>query len=134
MRVRYTARRKRCLVAASEHLQAEGRSLHDAAAELCVSPTNLSKWALQGIGEINSLDKILKSKKKAALTGPTSQLKPIKDALLHYIFELRKQGITINTFTVVLRASWISPKFRAMSFTVRCSCVKRFLLAHLYTY
>ena len=64
--------------------------MRGAAAELCVSLTNLLKWALQGMGEIDSLDKILKSKKKAALTGPTSQLKPIKDALLHYIFELRE--------------------------------------------
>ncbi len=134
MRVRYTARRKRGLVAASKRLQMEGRSMRGAAAELCVSPTNLSKWASQGMGEIDSLDKILKSKKKAALTGPASQLKPIKDALLHYIFELCEQGVTIDTFTVVLRASWISPEFRAKSFAVRCSCVKRFLHAHSYTY
>jgi hypothetical protein len=134
MRMRYTARRKRGLVAASKRLQMEGRSVHGAAAELFVSPTNLSKWASQGMGEIDSLDKILKSKKKAVLTGPASQLKPIKDALLHYIFELRKQGVMIDMFTIVLRASWISPKFRAKSFAARCSCMKRFLHAHLYTY
>jgi hypothetical protein len=86
------------------------------------------------MGEIDSLDKILNSKKKAALTGPASQLKPIEDALLHYIFELREQGVTIDTLTVVLRASWISPEFRAKSFAVRCSCVKHFLHAHSYTY
>jgi hypothetical protein len=45
MRVRYTARRKRGLVAASKRLQMEGRSMRGAAAELFVSPTNLSKWA-----------------------------------------------------------------------------------------
>jgi hypothetical protein len=34
------------------------------------------------MGEINRLDKILRSKKKAALTDPSSQLKPIEDGLL----------------------------------------------------
>jgi hypothetical protein len=46
---------------------------------------------LQGLGEINCLDKILRSKKKSALTGPVSQLKAIKDALLRYIFELHER-------------------------------------------
>jgi hypothetical protein len=53
-------------------MQAEGMTLRAAASELRVSITNLLKWASQGIGEINHLDKILRSKKKAALTGPVS--------------------------------------------------------------
>ncbi len=60
-----------------------------AKSELCVSVANLSKWALQGVGKIDHLDKILRSKKKAALIGPVSQLNAIQDALLGYIFELR---------------------------------------------
>jgi hypothetical protein len=54
-------------------MQAEGMSLCAAASELCVSVANLSKWASQGIGEINHLDMILRPKKKAALTDPVSQ-------------------------------------------------------------
>ena len=104
MRVRYTARRKRGLVAASKRMQAEGMTLRAAAEELRVSHTNLSKWTSRGMGEIDRLDKILRSKKKAALTGPSSQLKAIEDGLLRYIFEKREQGIEINAFTVVLRA------------------------------
>jgi hypothetical protein len=38
MRVRYTARRKRGLVAASKRMQAEGMTLHAAASELRVTP------------------------------------------------------------------------------------------------
>ena len=38
MRVRYTARRKRGLVAASKRMQAEGMTLHAAASELHVTP------------------------------------------------------------------------------------------------
>jgi len=85
MRVRYTTRRKRGLVATAKRMQAEGMTLRAAA-----------------------LDKILRSKKKAALTGPSSQLKAIEDELLHYIFEQREQGVEIKVFTVVLRASYMS--------------------------
>jgi transcriptional regulator with XRE-family HTH domain len=132
MCVRYTARRKRGLVAASKRMQAEGMTLRAAAEELRVSAANLSKWASRGMGEIDRLDKILRSKKKAA--GPSSQLKAIEDGLLRYIFEKRECEIKVNTFLVVLRASFMSPEFREKSFTEHCSCVKRFLHAHSFTY
>ena len=134
MRVRYTARRKRGLVATSQRMIAEGMTLRAAAEELRVSVTNLSRWTLQGMGEVDRLDKILRSKKKAALTGPSSQLKAIEDGLLRYIFEKREQGVEVSTFTVVLRASFLSPEFREKSFTARCSCGKRFLFAHSFSY
>ena len=134
MRVRYTARRKRGLVATSQRMIAEGMTLRAAAEGLHGSVANLSRWTLQGMGEIDRLDKILRSKKKAALTGPSSQLKAIEDGLLRYIFETREQGIEVNTFLVVLKASFLSPEFREKSFTARCSAVKRFLHAHSYSY
>jgi len=65
------------------------------------------------------------------LTGPSSQLKAIEDGLLRYTFEKLEQGIEIKVFAVVLRASFMSPEFREKSFTVRCSCVKRFMHAIL---
>ena len=55
MRVRYTARRKRGLVATAKRMQADGISLRAAAEELRVSVTNLSRWVLQGMGEIDHL-------------------------------------------------------------------------------
>jgi hypothetical protein len=112
----------------------EGKTLRAAVSELRVSATNLSKWASQGMGEIDRLDKILRSKKKAALTGPSSQLKAIEDGLLRYIFEKHEQGIKIKVFAVVLRVSFMSPEFREKSFTARCSCVKRFMHAHSFSY
>jgi hypothetical protein len=91
MRMRYTVRRKRCLVAASKRMQAEeGMTLRAAASELHVSVTNISRWTLQGMGKIDRLDKILRSKKKAALTGPSSQLKAIEDGLLPAALYLRE--------------------------------------------
>jgi hypothetical protein len=115
-------------------MQAEGMLLRAAAEELRVSAANLSRWALQGLGEIDRLDKILRSKKKVALTGPVSQLKTIEDDLLRYVFELHEQGVEIHMLNIVLRASFLSPEFRAKSFIARCSCVKRFIIAHSFSY
>ena len=42
--------------------------LRATAEELRVSVANFWRWVLQGMGEIDCLDKILRSKKKAALT------------------------------------------------------------------
>ena len=47
MRVRYTARRKRGLVAASKRMQAEGMTLHAAASELRVTPPPTKKIPLE---------------------------------------------------------------------------------------
>ena len=58
MRMRYTAHRKRGLVAALKNMQAEGMTLR----ALRVSVANLSRWALQGVGKIDHLDKIHMSK------------------------------------------------------------------------
>ena len=109
MRVRYTTRRKRGLIATAKRMQAEGMTLCAAAGELRDSVANLSRWVLQGMGKIDCLDKILRLKKKAALTGPSSQLKAIEDELLRYIFEQREQGVEIKVFTVVLRVSYMLP-------------------------
>ena len=110
MRVRYTARRKRGLVATAKRMMAEeGKTLRAAAEELRVSVANLSRWTSQGMGKIDRLEKILRSKKRAAHTGPSGQLKAIEDGLLRYISEKREQGIEVSTFTVVLRASFCRP-------------------------
>ena len=69
-----------------------------------------------------------------ALTGPVSQLKAVEGALLRYIFEYREQGVSVNTFNLALRASFLSPEFREKSFTARCSPVKHFMTAHLFLY
>jgi hypothetical protein len=112
---------------------AEGMTLRKATAELHVSHSNLMKWTAKGIGDIDSLDKILKSKRKTTHKGPLGQLKSMEDALLRYIFELHEQGINVYMFTVVLRALFLSPKISAKSFALHCSAVKRFMVAHLFT-
>ena len=93
MRVRYTACKKRGLVAALRRMMAEGVLLCAATSELCVSVANLSRWALQGVGKIDHLDKILRSKKKAALPGPVSQLKAMRVPCCTIIRVLQAGGI-----------------------------------------
>jgi hypothetical protein len=97
MRVCYTARRKRGLVAASKRMQAEGMSLCAAAEELRVSAANLSKWASRGMGEIDRLDKILRSKKMCWLFfAPCEQSAPM--------------CVRTYTHTGAMTAYWVSPE------------------------
>ncbi len=72
--------------------------------------------------------------KKAAHAGPLGQLKAMEEPLLHHIFELCNQGVTISTFQMVVRASQISPTFGAKHFVARCSTVKCFIRAHSFVY
>ncbi len=122
--VRYTAHVKLALLAAARRLQGKGRLLRSAADELRVCIANLSRWAVQKIIKVDPMDALFTKKKKGAHPGPLSQLMVIKEPLLCHIFELRKQGLTINTFIIVLRASYILTKFCKKSFTARCSAVK----------
>ncbi len=132
--MRYTACRKLALLAAARRLQGEGRLLQSAAEELRVSIANLSRWAMQKFDKVDPMDSLFTKKKKAVHPGPLSQLMAIEEPLLHYIFELHKQGQTLNTSVIVLRASYISPEFCEKSFIAQCSAVKRFCYAHLMTY
>ena len=92
--------------------------------------SNLSRWEQEKIGEMDPKDKLFKSKQMSAHSGPSGQLSAIEEPLLCYVFEQREQGFVINTFKIVLRASYLSPEFREKSFTARSSAVKRWLVAH----
>ncbi len=94
----------------------------------------LLRWEAQKVGKMDPRDKLFKSKKKANVAGPLSQLEVIEEPLLHYVFELCERGIAVNTFTVMLRASYLLPEFHKKSFTVRCSTVKSWLVAHSMRY
>jgi hypothetical protein len=114
--VRYTACRKLALLAPARRLQWEGGLLQSAADEPRVSIANLFRWAVQKINKVDPMDSLFTKKKKVVHPGPLSQLMAIEEPLLCYIFKLRKRGQTINTFVIVLRASYILPKFHEKSF------------------
>ncbi len=115
-------------------MHVEGKSLWGAAAELSVSTLLLSRWEAQKVSKMDPRDKLFKSKKKANLPGPLSQLEGIEEPLLRYIFEMREQGVIINSWNVMLRALYLSPEFCEKSFTARVSAVKRWLVAHSMRY
>ncbi len=99
-----------------------------------MSVANLSRWVVQKIDQIDPMDLLFTKKKKSVHPGRLSQLMAIEEPLLRYIFELCKQGQTINTFIILLRALCISPKFFKKSFIAQYSAVKQFCYAHLMTY
>jgi hypothetical protein len=134
IRIRYTAHRKYGLVTAAWRMRVEGKFLWGTAAELSVSALVLSRWEAQKVGEMDPCGKLFKSKKKANLPGPLSQLEGIKEPLLRYIFEMHEQGVIINSWNVALRASYLSPEFREKSFTSQVSVVKGWLVAHSMRY
>jgi hypothetical protein len=135
--VHYTARRKLGLLTAAERLQhEEGMSIRNAAEELLVAHSLLVKWKKQQSAEGGACPIIamIKSKKKAAHGGLLGQLKSIEQDLLRTLFELREQGVEVNTLLVVMKASSFSPEFKAKSFTACCSTVRRFMRAHSFVY
>ena len=68
------------------------------------------------INKVDPMDLLFTKKKKGVHPGPLSQLMAIENPLLCYIFELHEQGQSINTFVILLRASYILPEFRKKSF------------------
>jgi hypothetical protein len=67
---------------------------------------------------------MLMSRRKANCAGLLGQLKPLKDALLWYVFKQRKQGITVSTLALVVKASSLLPEFNVKHFVTRTSAVK----------
>ena len=66
---------------------------------------------------------MLMSKKKSMHPGLLGQLKSLQDTLLRYVFEQREQGINVNTLSLVVKASSLSPEFNAKDFVARSSAV-----------
>jgi hypothetical protein len=91
MRVRYTARRKLGLLTMAKRLQdEEGISLRKSAERVQVSAGLLVKWEERFSLGNDPIEALLKTKKKSIHPGPLGQLKPLKEALLKYIFEKRE--------------------------------------------
>ncbi len=88
MGVRYTARRKLGLLTMAKRLRdEEGISLQKSAEHVQVSAGLLVKWEERfSIGN-DPIKALLKTKKKTIHPGPLGKLKPLKEALLKYIFE-----------------------------------------------
>ncbi len=86
-----------------------------------MSTANLSKCEKAGVGTMDPKDKLFKSKKMSLHPAPPGQLAAINEPLLRYVFEQCEQGFVVDTFKIVLRASFLSAGFHEKSFTTRCA-------------
>ena len=130
MRVRYTAHRKLGLLASAKRImEEEGVSLRRVAEQLQVAHSLFVKWHQQRAANDDPILAMPKSRKKSYHARPLGQLNPLKDALLRSISEQRKQGISVHTFDLVVKASSLSPEFNLKHFVARCSSLKRFMRA-----
>jgi hypothetical protein len=137
MHMRYTTHCKLGLLTAVECLQhEEGLTLQWAAEHLFVAHLLIVKWKKQqSAGDDPFVALIQTSKnKKASHAGPLGQVKAIKEPILHHIFELREQRVTVSTFQMVVRASHLCPTFGARHFVARCSAMKCFVCTHSFVY
>jgi hypothetical protein len=91
------------------------------------------KWEARFSLGNDPIEALLKTK-KSIHPGPFGQLKPLKEALLKYIFKQRKQGIKVSTLSIIVVASNISTEFGEKDFIARCSTIKHFVRAHLLVY
>jgi hypothetical protein len=132
MCMRYTARRKLALLTMMKHLQdEEGISLTKSAERVQVSASLISRWVkLFSLGN-DPIKALLKTKKKSTHPGPLSQLKPLKEALLKYIFEQREQWIEVSFLSIVVVALNLCTECGKKDFVARCSTVKHFVRAQL---
>jgi hypothetical protein len=133
--MRYTAWRKLACLMMAKRLQDEvGISLCKSTERVQVSAGLLVKWEeCFSLGN-DPIEALLKTMKKSIHPGPLSQLKPLKEALLKYIFEQHEQGIEVSTLSIVVVASNLSTKFGEKYFVARCSVIKCFVRAHLLVY
>jgi hypothetical protein len=102
MHVRYTARHKLAFLTMAKRLwDKEGISLRKSAEHVQVSAGLMVKWEEHFSLGNNPIEALLKTKKKSIHPGPLGQLKPLKEALLKYIFVKREQGIKISTLPLL---------------------------------
>ena len=71
----------------------------------------------------------MSNKAKSLCKGMQSSLFPFSDSLLSFIFELREQGIAVNTSMILMKAAKISRQFHEKSREAQISYVWRFVKA-----
>ena len=71
----------------------------------------------------------MNSKVKSLCKGMKLCLFSFSDSLLSFIFELREQGIAVNTSMILMKAAKISRQFCEKSREAQISCVRCFMKA-----
>ena len=71
----------------------------------------------------------MNNKAKSLCKGVKLCLFSFSDSLLSFIFELREQGMAVNTSMILIKAAKIPRQFCGKSEEVQISCVRRFMKA-----
>ena len=71
----------------------------------------------------------MNNKAKSLCKSMQSCLFPFSDSLLSFIFELRQQGMAVNTSMILMKAAKISRQFCEKSQEAQISCVRHFVKA-----
>ncbi len=126
---RYTVRERISAMKWCVKKKALGWSQRKCALHLKLDPKSLRNWQKQ-------YKEMLDYKKSVVSMngGPKSQLEPIKDELLQFIFARRAQGVAVSHLAVVLKASKLLPAFSVKTMTAKYAAVRRFLTVHNLVY
>ena len=114
-RKRYTILDKLSKLRAIKRQLDEGFSVRDACNEVGLTTSMYVRWKQQ----MSKMRERRNNKAKSLAVGRVSCLKPIENALLKFIFELREQAIAINIHMVARRAAALSRSFKEKSRSAR---------------
>jgi hypothetical protein len=98
---------------------------------------NIARQNIEKLSKLTTEFKELRGRdgrKKSSNTGLYFQLEPIKDNLLHYVFELRETGMVVDYILVLFKAASLLSSFRAKSYDAQMKAVECFMKSMGYRY
>ena len=124
-RRRYTIQEKLMLLCQVRRQMNNGASHRSVCNSININRKLINDWNNQFPQLIDAMN----NKAKSLCKGMQSCLFPFSDSLLSFIFELREQGMAVNTSMILMKAAKISRQFREKSQEAQISCVQRFVKA-----
>ena len=124
-RRRYTIQEKLMLLRQVCQQINNGASQHSVCKSININRKLINDWNKQFPQLIDATN----NKAKSLCKGMQSCLFPFSDSLLSFIFELREQGMAVNTSMILMKAAKISRQFCEKSREAQISCVRRFVKA-----
>ena len=122
---RYTIQEKLMLLRQVRRRMNNRASQHSVCNSININRKLINDWNKQFPQLIDATN----NKAKSLCKGIKSCLFPFSDSLLSFIFELREQGMAVNTSMILMKAAKISRQFRKKSREAQISCVRRFVNA-----
>ena len=104
---RYTIQEKLMLLRQVCQRMNNGASQHSVCSSININRKLINDWNKQFPQLIDAMN----NKAKSLCKGMQSCLFPFSDSLLSFIFELREQGMAVNTSVILMKAAKISRQF-----------------------